>query len=139
MYPSRPNRLRSKGCKRWLYPCIDPNSILGTTSLPVPPSRGTSTRSTRKTGCRHGFIPQTLGDDGDPFTNEIRDIKDIRSHALLELGHFFQVYKDHEHVRVETRGFDNATAAKQVIFAAAANYTRKLSGRKRASRAPRTR
>ncbi|HKP29416.1 MAG TPA: inorganic diphosphatase, partial [Gemmatimonadales bacterium] len=122
----------------------------------------------------YGFIPQTLGDDGDPldivlmmtapvfpgclvdvrpvgifhlvdrgdsdekiiavptrdpFTDEIRDIKDIRSHALLELEHFFQVYKDLENVRVETRGFDNAKAAKKVILAAVANYKRKFTAR----------
>jgi inorganic pyrophosphatase len=132
----------------------------------------------------YGFIPQTLGDDGDPldivlmmtapvfpgclvevrpvgifhlvdrgdsdekiiavptrdpFTEEIRDIKDLRSHALLELEHFFQVYKDLEQVRVETRGFDNAKAAKKVILKAVANYQGKFSARKRASRGPRTR
>jgi len=132
----------------------------------------------------YGFIPQTLGDDGDPldivlmmtapvfpgclvevrpvgifhlvdrgdddekiiavptrdpFTDEIRDITDIRSHALLELEHFFQVYKDLEHVRVETRGFDNAKAAKKVILTAVAAYRGKFSARKPASRGPRTR
>ena len=132
----------------------------------------------------YGFIPQTLGDDGDPldimlmmtapvfpgclvevrpigifnlvdrgdgdekiiavptrdpFTDQIRDINDIRSHALLEVEHFFQVYKDLENVRVESRGFDNAAAAKKVILAAVANYKRKFTARKRASRAPRTR
>ena len=132
----------------------------------------------------YGFIPQTLGEDGDPldivlmmtepvfpgclvevrpvgifhlvdrgdedekiiavptrdpFTEEIRDITDIRSHALRELEHFFQVYKDLENVRVETRGFDNAKAAKKVILAAVASYRKKFSAPKRASRGLRTR
>jgi inorganic pyrophosphatase len=132
----------------------------------------------------YGFIPRTLGDDGDPldillvmtapvfpgclvevrpvgifhmvdrgaadekiiavpthdpFTDEIRNINDIRVHALREIEHFFEVYKDLENVRVRSRGFDDVKAAKKVILAAVANYRRKFSGRKRASRAPRTR
>jgi inorganic pyrophosphatase len=115
----------------------------------------------------YGFIPQTLGDDGDPldillvmtapvftgclvevrpvgifhlvdggindekiiavpthdpFTDEIRDIKDIRSHALREIEHFFEVYKDLEKVRVRSRGFDDAKAAKRAITQSVSNY-----------------
>lgn len=108
----------------------------------------------------YGFIPRTLGDDGDPldvivlltepvftgclievrpvgvfemvdrgeadekiiavatsdpFAESIHDLGDIRPHALREIEHFFQVYKNLEGTRVESRGFQNAAAAKQFI------------------------
>lgn len=65
----------------------------------------------------------------DPFTDEIRDITDIRSHALKEIEHFFEVYKDLEGVQVRSRGFDNAKAAKKAIADAVVNY-RKVFGAK---------
>jgi inorganic pyrophosphatase len=115
----------------------------------------------------YGFIPRTLGDDGDPldillimtapvfpgclvevrpvgifhlvdrgandekviavpthdpFTDEIRDISDIRNHALREIEHFFEVYKDLENVRVRSRGFADAKAARRAITHAVGNY-----------------
>lgn len=133
----------------------------------------------------YGFIPRTLGDDGDPldvlvvmtapvfpgclvevrpvgifhlvdrgandekiiavpthdpFTDEIRDIGDVRSHALKEIEHFFEVYKDLEGVRVRSRGFDDVKAAKRAIQHAVRNYEREFpTARRRASRGPRTR
>ena len=123
----------------------------------------------------YGFLPRTLGDDGDPldvlvimtspvfpgclvevrpvgifhlvdrgandekiiavpvhdpFTGEIRDIQDIRSHALKEIEHFFEVYKDLEGVRVRSRGYDGAAAAHRAILHAVDNYQRSF-GRKK--------
>ena len=119
----------------------------------------------------YGFIPRTLGDDGDPldiilvmtspvfpgclvevrpvgifhmvdrgaadekiiavpthdpFTDEIHDITDIRTHALREIEHFFKVYKDLENVRVRSRGFDNVKVAKKAVFEAVTNYRREF-------------
>lgn len=119
----------------------------------------------------YGFLPRTLGDDGDPldvlvlmtepvvplclvevrpvgifhlvdrgdsdekilavpthdpFADEIKDIGDIRSHALKEIEHFFEVYKDLEGVRVRSRGFDGAAAAKKAVQHAVANYRRRF-------------
>ena len=130
----------------------------------------------------YGFIPRTLGDDGDPldilvlmtvpvfpgclvetrpvgifhmvdrgaadekiiavptkdpFTGEIRDINDIRAHALREIEHFFEVYKDLENVRVRSRGFDDAKAAKKAILHAVGNYRRKFGEPKAARPTPR--
>jgi inorganic pyrophosphatase len=124
----------------------------------------------------YGFIPRTLGDDGDPldilvmmtspvfpgclvevrpvgifhmidrgaadekiiavpthdpFTGEIRDISDIRSHALREIEHFFEVYKDLENVRVQSRGFEDVKVARKAILHAVANYQRKFGPRKK--------
>ena len=33
---------------------------------------------------------------GDPIMNKLNDLKDVNEHKLLEIEHFFQVYKDLE-------------------------------------------
>lgn len=71
----------------------------------------------------------------DPFAGEIRDISDIRSHALKEIEHFFEVYKDLEGIRVRSRGFDDAAAARKAVLHAITNYRRRF-GKKPAARKP---
>jgi inorganic pyrophosphatase len=61
---------------------------------------------------------------GDPYSDGIHDLGDIPPHALKEIEHFFQVYKDLEGTRTETRGFEGADAAKRMIFQAMENYER---------------
>ncbi len=123
----------------------------------------------------YGFIPRTLGDDGDPldvivlltepvftgclievrpvgvfemvdrgeadekiiavatsdpFAESIHDLGDIRPHALREIEHFFQVYKNLEGTRVESRGFKNAAAAKQFITRYIAAYDERFGAPK---------
>lgn len=108
----------------------------------------------------YGFIPQTLGDDGDPldvlvlmtipvftgclvdvrpiglfhlvdrgaadekviavpiadpYSEGIHELDDIPQHALKEIEHFFQVYKDLEGTRTVTRGFEDTAAARAAI------------------------
>jgi inorganic pyrophosphatase len=79
----------------------------------------------------------------DPFAGEIRDISDIRSHALNEIEHFFEVYKDLEGVRVRSRGFGDAEAARKAVLHAVTNYRRRFrkkgAARKPAGRGSRTR
>lgn len=79
----------------------------------------------------------------DPFAGEIRDISDIRSHALKEIEHFFEVYKDLEGVRVRSRGFGGAEAARKAVLHAVTNYRRRFrkkgTARKPAGRGSRTR
>jgi inorganic pyrophosphatase len=61
----------------------------------------------------------------DPFTRDITDITQMRRHALLEIEHFFMVYKDLEGARTqrqESRGFGDAAAAQEVITSAMARY-----------------
>ncbi|MCA9722042.1 MAG: inorganic diphosphatase, partial [Gemmatimonadetes bacterium] len=115
----------------------------------------------------YGFIPRTLGDDGDPldiivlmsepvftgclvdvrpvgvfelidrgendekiiavptkdpFAGSIVDLQDIRPHALREIEHFFQVYKDLEGTRTESRGFRDRQAAEALIGQAMRSY-----------------
>ena len=58
----------------------------------------------------------------DPFAGSIRDLGDIRPHALREIEHFFQVYKDLEGTRTESRGFRDRAAAEALIMQAIATY-----------------
>jgi inorganic pyrophosphatase len=123
----------------------------------------------------YGFLPRTLGDDGDPldvlvlmteavftgclvevrpigifhlvdrdasdekilavptrdpYTEQIRDIGDVRSHALKEIEHFFEVYKDLEGIRVRSRGFDDVKAARKAILQSVVNYKKKFRTRR---------
>lgn len=52
----------------------------------------------------------------DPRWEQVRDIEDLNPHLLDEIGHFFNVYKTLEPgKRSETRGWDRAAAAAEVI------------------------
>jgi hypothetical protein len=67
-----------------------------------------------------------------------------KPHALKEIEHFFQVYKDLEGVTTRTRGFEGAEAARQVIVEAMAHYdelygtAKNATGRKRSATTDRT-
>ena len=52
---------------------------------------------------------------GDPIMNKLNDLKDVNEHKLLEIEHFFQVYKDLENKKVETNGFGDKAAAIAMI------------------------
>jgi inorganic pyrophosphatase len=126
----------------------------------------------------YGFLPQTLGDDGDPldvlvlmkipvftgclvearpiglfhlvdkgkgdekvlavplgdpYSEGINEIADIPQHALKEIEHFFQVYKDLEGAYTRTRGFEGAAAAREAITDAMELYRREFGGAARRS------
>lgn len=115
----------------------------------------------------YGFLPRTLGDDGDPldvlvlmtmpvftgclvecrpiglfhlvdrgqadekvlavpladpYSHDQHDLGDIPKHYLREIEHFFRVYKDLEGSHTETRGFEDAAAARDAITRAMATY-----------------
>jgi inorganic pyrophosphatase len=56
----------------------------------------------------------------DPAFRHIADIHDIQSEFRDEIEHFFQVYKDLEAKKTETRGFGNRSDAERVIAEARA-------------------
>lgn len=60
----------------------------------------------------------------DPYSEGLNDIDDIPPHHLKEIEHFFQVYKDLEGTRTETRGFEGAEAARRAILRAMETYQR---------------
>ena len=117
-------------------------------------------------GC-YGFIPQTLGGDGDPLDavvltgepvttgtvlnarpvgylkmtddkgqdekilavpvddprfNERRSLKDVRKHILLEIEHFFQIYKDLENKFVEIDKWYDLEDTKKLVLESNLNY-----------------
>lgn len=51
----------------------------------------------------------------DPIMNKLNDLNDVNEHKLLEIEHFFQVYKDLEKKKVETNGFGDKAAAIALI------------------------
>ena len=56
----------------------------------------------------------------DPAWMRVSDIHDIPPEFRDEIEHFFQVYKDLEEGKTETRGFGNRAEAEQVILEARA-------------------
>ena len=58
----------------------------------------------------------------DPYTESFRDLEDLPPHALLEIEHFFQVYKNLEGASTETRGFEGAARAREMVEAGIRRY-----------------
>ena len=59
----------------------------------------------------------------DPAWMRVHDIHDIPPEYRDEIEHFFQVYKDLEEKKTETRGFGNRAEAESVIEEARARAT----------------
>ena len=60
----------------------------------------------------------------DPAWMRIGDIHDIPAELRNEVEHFFQVYKDLEDAKVETRGYGNRTDAERVVAELNVFFTR---------------
>jgi len=56
----------------------------------------------------------------DPSWSGISDIHDVPAQLRNEIEHFFQVYKDLEDKKTETRGFGNRAEAQEIIEASRA-------------------
>jgi len=52
---------------------------------------------------------------GDPLWNHIGRLKDIPPHLLIEIEHFFAVYKELEHKKTAVEGWEDAESALKVI------------------------
>lgn len=63
----------------------------------------------------------------DPRYAKVRERKDLPSHVLQEIEHFFKVYKHLEGKTVKTGGWRGASEAKKVIEHSAKLYERKFS------------
>lgn len=68
----------------------------------------------------------------DPIMNKLNDLKDVNEHKLLEIEHFFKVYKDLENKKVETNGFGDKAAALALIEECAERF-KALDAEKQAS------
>jgi inorganic pyrophosphatase len=62
----------------------------------------------------------------DPYSEGLSDLKDIPGHYLKEIEHFFQVYKDLEGTRTETRGFEGAVPARAAVVRAMELYAERF-------------
>lgn len=58
----------------------------------------------------------------DPLYRDHRDIADVPAHFLLEVEHFFSIYKDLEGGRVQTLGWEDGESARSTIVEAIARY-----------------
>jgi inorganic pyrophosphatase len=76
------------------------------------PGGRTSHRSVSPGGPRRRDEKVLAVPTGDPYSEGLSDLGDIPKHYLKEIEHFFQVYKDLEGTRTETRGFEGAAAAR---------------------------
>ncbi len=63
---------------------------------------------------------------GDPYAQDMRDLGDVPSHYLKEIEHFFRVDKDLEGATTETRGFEDAAAARRAIERGMQMYAEKF-------------
>lgn len=65
---------------------------------------------------------------GNPRFGEMRDLKDLSSHLLKELEHFFSVYKELEGKETKVLEWKGATAAHEAIEHATKLYEEKFGG-----------
>ncbi len=67
----------------------------------------------------------------DPRYLEIHDLKDLSPHRLLEIEHFFAVYKTLEDKRTNIIGWRQATEAKKLVLKSHENYKKEEHLRRR--------
>lgn len=60
--------------------------------------------------------------DTDPRWQHLHDVEDVPAHLLQEISHFFRVYKDLEHKKVEVRGWQDREIALEVLRDARDRY-----------------
>ena len=61
----------------------------------------------------------------DPLWNHIHELDQVPPHLLLEIEHFFNVYKDLEKKKVSVQGWDHKQAALEVIQQSFDRYPKK--------------
>ena len=59
---------------------------------------------------------------GDPMWNKIKRLKDVPQHLLLEIEHFFTIYKDLEKKKTGVEGWEDREAAIEIIRESQARY-----------------
>lgn len=53
--------------------------------------------------------------ESDPLYREVKDCSQVSPHKLLEIEHFFEIYKDLEGKKTEIAGWDGVDAARKII------------------------
>ncbi len=62
----------------------------------------------------------------DPQWNHIRQLSQVPAHLLVEIEHFFDVYKELEKKKTAVEGWEDAAAARAIIEAARERYRGQL-------------
>lgn len=65
----------------------------------------------------------------DPLWNHINRLEDVPPHLLIEIEHFFDVYKELEHKKTAVEGWENAEAARTIIRESQERYKKIISDR----------
>ena len=63
----------------------------------------------------------------DPIWNHMNRISDVAPHLLIEIEHFFDVYKELEHKKTEVQGWEDVESARRVIREAQECYKALIS------------
>jgi inorganic pyrophosphatase len=58
----------------------------------------------------------------DPVWNKLNDLKDLNPHIIMEIEHFFQVYKDLEEKKVDVGGWGDAEEAREIYIKCVKRY-----------------
>jgi inorganic pyrophosphatase len=61
----------------------------------------------------------------DPLWNHIKRLSDVPSHFLMEIEHFFSVYKELEHTETHVEGWEDSRSAIRVIREAERRYRKR--------------
>lgn len=63
----------------------------------------------------------------DPRWDNVKDLSDINEHTLKEIEHFFATYKKVQNKEVETKGFEDAKAARAAFERSRELYKKKFN------------
>jgi inorganic pyrophosphatase len=63
---------------------------------------------------------------GDPNYNTYKNINELPEHVLDEIRHFFSVYKNLEHKKVQVLDMDGPEEAKRIINVCKENFDKKF-------------
>jgi inorganic pyrophosphatase len=61
----------------------------------------------------------------DPYWNQINDLGEVNQHLLIEIEHFFAIYKELEKKKVGIEGWDTKEAALRIIAEAQLRFQEK--------------
>lgn len=64
---------------------------------------------------------------GDPFYNAYKDIKDLPQHIMMEVSHFFRIYKELENKETVVRQIEGKDKAEKAIADAIKRYNEKFA------------